>query len=239
LGKKAELTSVKPPVALKVKSLENFARLTLALTDSPPIVWFFKHKGKKYLATFSVYLSWKGDIPLLTYVSLKGKPGPFLAYKSDGAKEEYEFTDNIENPRYVYAPIIVLKEIYDFLKAPVEGKFPEPSKPVKMEVDGLNSLLRLLYLISIREGSLFPLWYFKSNGRRILGVCVPFEHYYEANALPVFFYVRLRRKPPAPFIRYSTSIMKGENIDFSPNTSDTKYFYAKIIEVEGMPLFPD
>lgn len=233
------MTSVKPPVALKVKDLANFARLTLALTDSPPVIWYFKYKGKRYLATFSVYLSWKGDIPLFTYVSLKNKPGPFLAYKSDGTREEYKFTNNIENPRYIYAPIIVLKETYDFLKAPVEGKFPEPSKPVKMEVDSLNSLLRLLYLISVREGSLFPLWLFKSNGRRILGVCIPFEHYYEANALPVFFYVRLKRKPPASFIRYTTSTLKGETIDFSPNTSDTKYFYAKIIEVESMPLFPD
>ncbi len=232
------MTSVKPPVAIKVKDLANFARLALALTDSPPIVWAFKHKGKNILATFSVYMSWKGDIPLFTYVSLKGKPAPFLAYKSDGEREEYKFTDNIEDPRYIYAPIINLRQDYEFLKAPVEGRFPEPSKPIKMELDSLNSLMRLLYLVSVREGSVFPLWLFKSDGRRILGVCIPFEHYYEANALPVFFYVKLKRKPETPFIRYTTSSMKGETLEFTSNTSDTKYFYAKIVEVENMPLFP-
>jgi len=233
------LTPVKPPVAIKVKDLTNFARLALALTDSPPIIWCFKHGKRRIMATFSVYMSWKGDIPLLTYVTLKGKPAPFLAYKSDGEKEEYLFTDNLDDPRYIYAPVINLRREYDFLRSPIEGRFPEPSKPIKMELENLNSLLRLLYLVSVREGSVFPLWLFKSNGKPVLGVCIPFERYYEANALPVFFYVTLRRRPPAPFIRYAATSLHGEDLQYTFNTSDTKYFYAKIVEVENMPLFPD
>ena len=30
----------------------------------------------------------------------------------------------------------------------------------------------------------------------------------------------------------------GEKIEFSNNTSDAKYFYAKVIRVENMPVFP-
>jgi hypothetical protein len=30
----------------------------------------------------------------------------------------------------------------------------------------------------------------------------------------------------------------GEKIEFSNNTNDAKYFYAKVIRVENMPVFP-
>ena len=230
--------STKPPIPVKVKNLENLARLALALTDSPPLLWCFKHKEKWLLATFSIYMSWKGDVPLLAYVQVGRKPGPFLAYRSTSEAEEYKFTSNLEDPKYAYAPTIYLKDQHELFVNAIEGKYPKPSKPLKMELNDLNSLLRLLYLVSIKEYTAFPLWYFRREGKHILGACIPFERYYEANALPVFFYVKLRRKPPAPFIKYLTDTVKGEVLDFTTHTGDTKYLYAKIIEVEDLPIFP-
>ena len=201
--------SAKPPIPVRVKDLENLARLALALTDSPPLLWCFKHEDKWLLATFSIYMSWKGDVPLLAYVPVKKKPGPFLAYRSGSETEEYKFTDNIEDTKYVYAPTVYLRDKPDFFLDAIRGKYPKPSKPLKMELDDLNSLLRLLYLISVKEYTAFPLWYFKHNEEHILGTCIPFERYYESNALPVFFYVKLKHKPKAPFIRYLTNTIKG------------------------------
>jgi hypothetical protein len=44
--------------------------------------------------------------------------------------------------------------------------------------------------------------------------------------------------PKAPFIKYCISKPKGEELSFSENTIDAKYFYAKIVSVEDLPFFP-
>jgi len=229
----------KPPVVVNIKNFESFCRLALALTDSPPLLWYFKHNRKRFLGTFSVYMSWKGDIPIFAYIKIKEKPGPFLAYKSDLEKEEFMFTHDVEDTKYAHAPIIMLKEPPKMFREALDKKPPSFKKPLGIELDNLKSMVRLLYLISIKEYMSFPIWRFRKNGRYILGVCIPFEHYYEANALPVFFYVKERHPPLEPFLRYSTSKVGGEILEYSKNTTDTKFFYAKIIDVKEMPLFPE
>ncbi len=230
---------LKPPILVNIKNFESFSRLALALTDTPPLLWYFKHNGKKFLGTFSVYVSWKGDLPLFAYMRIKSSPGSFLAYKSDLEKEEFLFTNNIEDTRYVYAPIINLKKPPKIFQDAFDKKPPGFKKPIGIELDGIKSMMRLLYLVSIKEYTSFPVWRFRKGRKYILGVCIPFERYYEANALPVFFYVKERKPPLEPFIRYSTSRVSGENVEYTRNTADTKFFYAKIIDVKDMPLFPE
>jgi hypothetical protein len=222
-----------------VKNLEGFARLALALTESPPLIWHFRFKRRHILGTFSIYMSWKGDIPVFAYIRLKNAPNSFLAYRSDAEKEECFFTNNFDDTKYAYAPIIDLKKPPSILEECMKDKRPSPQKPVKIELDNINSLIRLLYLVSSKEYTAFPIWHFKRERKHYIGVCIPFEHYYEANALPVFFYIRLKTAPEKPFIRYLTSKTGGETVEFHNTTSDTKYFYAKIIEVYDMPLFPE
>jgi len=159
------LPDVEPPIAIRVKDFDNFTRLALALTDSPPLLWQFKHNGKHFLGTFSVFMSWKGDIPLFAYITLKMKTGPFLAYKSDGRKEECHFTNNIEDTRYVFAPIINLRKTPTIFKNSVDGKWPQPQKPLAIELDNINSMMRLIYLISAKEFTSFPVWRYR-RGRR-------------------------------------------------------------------------
>ena len=229
----------KPPILLNIKNMESFSRFALALTDNPPLLWHFKHDGKRFLGAFSVYVSWKGDLPIFAYIRVRGSLGSFLAYKSDLEREEFLFTDNVEDTRYTYAPIINLKKPPKIFQDAFEKKPPNFKKPIGIELDGIKSMVRLLYLVSIKEYTSFPIWRFKKDRRYILGVCIPFERYYEANALPVFFYVRERKPPLEPFIRYNTSKIGGENVEYCKNTADTKFFYAKIVDVKEMPLFPD
>ncbi|MEM3736890.1 MAG: hypothetical protein QXJ75_02190 [Candidatus Bathyarchaeia archaeon] len=230
------MRNVKPPVGVKVKSLESFARLSLAIVDSPPLLWHFKYENEHYLGVFSVYMFWKGDIPLFAYIPLKDNPGAFLAYRSDGG-EECLFTDSFEDTRYVYAPVITLKDAPDIFRESLMGKRPTLQKPLTVELDNLYSMMRLLFLVSTKEYTSFPIWHFKRGGDLLLGVCIPFEHFYEANALPVFFYLRLKSEPRGPFLRYMTAKTKGETLEYARSTGDTKFFYAKIIDVEDMPLF--
>jgi hypothetical protein len=232
------LKIAKPPVALKVQNLENLTRLALALTDSPPPMWQFKHKGKLILGTFSVYMSWKGDIPLFAFTALKRRAGAFLAYRNDLEREECIFTDNIEDTRYIYSPIINFKSAPAIFRNSLDGKWSYPHRPVTVELENLNSLMRLLFLISTKDYISFPIWRFKNKGNRILGVCIPFEHYYDANALPVFFYIKEGKPSSAPFVKYTTSKIGGETVEYSRTADNAKFFYVKIIDVDEMPLFP-
>jgi len=229
----------KPPVAVYVKNFESFARLALALTDSPPLIWHFKHNRKSCLGIFSVYMSWRGDIPIFAYIGVKGQPEPFLAYKNDADGEECKFVNNMEDTKYFYAPIITLKNPPKIFSDSLYEKHPSFAKPLGIELDSLHSMTRLLYLISSKEFTSFPIWRFKKDREYVLGICVPFEHYYESNALPVFFYVEISHPQFEPFLKYSASGFGGETLEYSKNTSDTKFFYAKIIDVENMPLFPE
>ena len=40
------------------------------------------------------------------------------------------------------------------------------------------------------------------------------------------------------FIKYIAVKPNGEKIEFTNNTSDAKFFYVKLVEVEDMPIFP-
>ncbi len=228
---------IKPPITVKVKNLGSLARLSLALTESPPLLWNFKYNRQNFLGIFSVYMSWRGDLPIFAYIKSKNRVGSFLAYKCDLEKEEYMFANNIDDTRYYYAPIIKLKDVPKIFKEALEKKHFSFEKPLAMELDSLYSLSRLLYLISMKEFTSFPIWRFKKDNKYILGVCIPFEHYYDANALPVFFFIKFSRVPLEPFLRYGTSKIEGEALEYSKTAGDAKFFYAKIIDVEDMPLF--
>ncbi len=233
------MESLKPPVPVEVNGLLGFARLALALTEGSQILWYFKHKGKHILGLFTAYMYWDGDLPILAYTYSESPPGPFLAYRSDSQKgEECMFTDEAGDTRYRYASFVELKTIPNAFIESLEGRFPQVSHPMLAEVEDLKSIARILLPLSLREGTVFPLWHFIRGTKHIMGTCIPFEHYYEADALPVFFYVSKSAPPEQPFVRYIAMKPTGEKVDFVNSTNDAKYFYAKIIDVKDMPIFP-
>jgi len=232
---------VKPPVPVHVTDMLNFARLALSLTEGSQILWYFKHKGKHILGLFTAYMYWEGDLPILAYTVVDTAPKPFLAYRSDSTKgEEWMFSDEAGDTRYRYGSFVELKNIPEAFVEALDGNFPEISHPMLAEVEDIKSIARILLPLSLREGTLFPLWHFARGNRYIVGTCIPFEHYYDADALPVFFYVSMDQpiSQNHGFIRYIAMKPNGEKIDYTHNTSDAKFFYAKLITVKDMPIFP-
>ena len=227
---------IKSPIAVKVKNFSSFARFSLALNETPPLLWNFKHKGQNYLGLFSVYMAWRGDLPLFAYIKVGSRINSFLAYKSDLEKEEYMFTNNFDDTRYLFAPIIRLKDTPRMFIDPLD-KQASFDKPLGIELDSLYSLSRILYLSLVKEFTSFPIWRFKRDKKYVLGSCIPFDHFYDGGTLPIFFYVKFSRPPLEPFLKYTTSKIEGELLDYSQTTGDAKFFYAKIIDVEDMPLF--
>lgn len=233
------MESVKPPVPVQVLDMQAFARLALGLTEGSQILWYFKHKGKHVLGLFTAYMYWEGDLPILAYAYSDTPPKAFLAYKSDSVKgEEWMFTDDVDDTRFRYASFVQLKTVPEAFALSLDGKFPELAQPMLAEVDDLKSIARILLPLSIREGTLFPLWHFMRGKKHIIGTCIPFEHYYEADALPVFFYVSQDAAPDKSFLKYIAVKPGGEKVEYSNNTSDAKCFYAKLVDVKDMPIFP-
>jgi hypothetical protein len=233
------MESLKPPVPVHVVDMLSFARLALALTEGSQILWYLKYEGKHVLGLFTAYMYWDGDLPILAYTVSDAPPKPFLAYRSDSPKgEEWMFSDDAGDTRYRYASFVELKSVPEAFRQSLEGKFPDVARPLLAEVENIRSIARILLPLSLREGTLFPLWHFARGSKHIVGTCIPFEHYYEADALPVFFYVSLDDPPPDGFIKYIAVKPTGEKAEFSNNTSDAKYFYAKLIRVDDMPIFP-
>ncbi len=229
----------KPPIPIRIKDLLNFARLGLALSEGSQILWHIRLEGRDLLALFTAYMYWNGDLPLLAYVNSDQRPKPFLAYKSDSPKgEEVVFCDDVDDTRYKYGSFIEVKKVPKVFRDSLNGEYPSPAEPLLTEVENLNSIVRILLPLSFREGTIFPLWQFKRNRKYIVGTCIPFEHYYEADALPVFFYVTREEPLKAPFIKYAASRPAGEKLELSNNTSDAKYFYVKIVDVEDLPIVP-
>jgi hypothetical protein len=233
------MESLKPPVPVHVSDMLSFARLALALTEGSQIVWYLKHKGKHVLGLFTAYMYWEGDLPILAYAISEAPPKPFLAYRSDSAKgEEWMFSDEAGDTRFRYASLVELKGVPEAFSESLEGKFPDVAHPLLAEVEDIRSIARILLPLSLREGTLFPLWHFTRGKKHIIGTCIPFEHYYEADSLPVFFYVSLDDPSPDGFVKYIAVKPTGEKVEFSNNTNDAKYFYAKVVRVDDMPIFP-
>ena len=143
----------------------------------------------------------------------------------------------MDDSRYRYSPLIDVAHNPGFIDENSARKVQLPVKPVLTELTGLNTLARTLLFLAIDEPA-FPLWRFKRKNRYILGTIVPFEHYYESDALPVFFYVIENEKISGHFLKYSTSKPRGELAEYAEETADPKYFYVKIVEVEDLPFFP-
>ena len=230
---------INPPIPVEVKDLKNFARLALALVETPQILWSMLHEDRHILALFTAYTYWKGDVPLLVYVNEDNRGKPYLAYKSNSLDNEvYSFEESADDPRYRYGSFIEVKEIPKIFQESLNGNFEPLQKPLLVEINDMASLIRIPLTLSMREESAFPIWHFKRNNVHIISVFVPFERYYEADAIPIFFYLKQDHPPTSPFVRYSTSKSFGVKVEYADDTSDNKFFYSKIINVKDFPIFP-
>lgn len=233
----------KPPVALEVSDLLNFARLAMGRVDVQPLLWNFStnrsKRGRNVLGYLSTIPYWRGNLPVFAFVSIdrsidpKDKPLAYLAY-TNLAGEKAFFTNSTGDPKYQYAAVVETEEEPELFALSLNGKKTRPEMPVSIKAKNVNSLLRMLVMMSDNVASP-PLWLYERGAKHVLGLVAPFFDYYEANALPVFFYIEGPGAPPAPFIRY-LSAQDREEISYASFVTEMKYFYARIVKVNNMPF---
>jgi len=193
------------------------------------LIWSFRHESSDILAFFTAYMYWDGDIPILAYTEADfDRTKPFLAYKSDSPKgEEWQFCDEADDTRFKYASVIDVKSLPDPFVKSIEGDFPDAPDPVLTELQDTKSLARVLLTLSMRDGNVFPLWHFRRGEKHILGNCIPFEHYYGSDALPVFFYTSSMTPPPGPFLKYLAAKPHGREVGVHERLHRCKIFLHK------------
>lgn len=231
--------SIEAPVALKVLDLMDLARLALALTDEPQILWHFAFEGKQVLAHLSSYIYWSGDVPILSYAFVEEPRGIFLGYRGDGqAGEEYIYSKAPDDPKYNFASIVHLKRPPKLFEDSLCGRFRRPVAPIAMDMEDISNIIRAMLPQALKDGASMPIWQFRRGDEFIMGSHFMLEHYYDFDSLPMFLYTKLKERVDLPFVRYNASKSFGERVEFSKDTSDSKFFYAKIINIEDFPLFP-
>ncbi|MCF8885464.1 MAG: hypothetical protein QXK95_00440 [Nitrososphaerota archaeon] len=223
----------KPPVAIQVADLINLARLGMSRTDTQPLFWTFIRRGRRILGHLSSIPYWRGNLPIFAYTYLDEEPGGYIAYTSLGREEAF-FTSSSDDTKYFYGPVIETVHEPELLTKALNKRVQLVEKPLAVKVRDLNSLMRICVMMSDATVSP-PLWHYATQSKHIIGVLAPFFDYYEANALPVFFYVEEDSAPPNPFIRYLASNGK-EEISFTQYISDMKYFYVRIVTVKNLPF---
>lgn len=224
----------KPPIAVEVSDLLNLARLAMGRADVQPLFWHFYWKGDSVLGYLSSLPYWYGNLPMFAYTRIDEPVKGYLGYMSI-EREDVILTDNNDDNRYVYGAIVETDGEPPLIAEALSKKNRLRDEPVLIKVRNLNSLVRMLVILSDANSSP-PLWCFEHRGKNFLGLIAPFFDYYDANALPVFFYIESLEKPPAPFVRYLPR-KEGEEITFTPYITDMKYFYGRVVCVKSMPFF--
>ena len=224
----------KPPIALETLDLLNLARLAMSRVDLQPLFWSFTYRGRRVLGHLSSIPYWRGNLPIFAYTYLDEEPKGYVAYTSLGVEKAF-FTKSSDDTRYLYGPIVEIEKAPELISRALSSGKGLREKPIPVKAKNLESLLRVLTIMSDNVVSP-PLWHYKAGGRKhILGVIAPFYDYYEANALPIFFYIESDEKPPSPFIKYQ-AIGEREEVLYADSISDMRYFYGRVVSVRNIPF---
>ena len=225
----------KSPLAVETADLRNLARLAMSRIDIQPLFWSFRYRGRKILGNLLSIPYWSGSLPIFAYTRLPKdiEVRGYLGYTNIGSEKVF-FADSADDAKFLYGPVVEVESPPRLIAKALSGRGALRSKPIPAKARNLYSLLRVLLIMSDSTASP-PIWHHEeSSGRHILGVVAPFYEYYEASALPVFFYVELAEKP-GPFIKYQ-AIDGRETLEYAPNVSDMRHFYARVITVKQIPF---
>ena len=225
----------RPPIAIEVHDLTNLARLATSRVDVQPLFWSFKHRGQSILGSLISIPYWRGSLPIFAHIrsprdlEVKG----YIGYTNLGVEKAF-FAESADDTRYVYGPVIEVEAPPKLLTRALTSRSMLRVKPISVRAKNLSSLLRVLLIMSDNASSP-PIWHHEaSEGKHVLGVVAPFYDYYDANALPVFFYVEVD-EAPAPFIKYQ-AVGGKEILGYAQSISDMKHFYGRVITVKNLPF---
>ncbi|MCD6421138.1 MAG: hypothetical protein J7L17_01870 [Thaumarchaeota archaeon] len=225
----------KPPLAIEVADLANLARLAMSRVDVQPLFWSFNYRRQRIFGNLLSIPYWDGSLPIFAYTKLPQniQIRGYVGYTNIGSEKVF-FTDSASDAKFLYGPVVEIESPPKLIANALSRRRGLRMKPIPVKARNLYSLLRVLLIMSDNTASP-PIWHYeKRSNEHVLGVIAPFYEYYEASALPVFFYVELSENP-GPFIKYQ-AIDGKETLEYASKVSDMKHFYARVITVKQIPF---
>ena len=227
---------LKSPIYIKLKTLNDFARLVCSLERTPAPIYEYKYQGIDILAVPLDSLSGRSIIYYVDNIQID--ENQYLLYKISNNIEEAYLVEMVRDTSALYSPIVkVSSPPQSFIKP---SKISAAMRYIGMGLHDSLSLCKLVAFHALYEESTIPLFLFpkdlisKSSSEQaeniplqILGTPMSMLDSAETN---YFYYVTLNEIVDKCFLKFS--IQKSNPPTFSNHIDEHGFIYLKIIQLD-------
>jgi hypothetical protein len=213
---------IKAPCYIALANLKDFGRLVCALERTPLPAFSLQFNRQEVLAVQTDMINGR---PVIYYAQEDAKDGQYLAYRVSNGIEEVLLASSVDNPTYVYSPILKVEKFPRSLAK--SARIDKGSGYTVIKLKDLSSLAKVAAYKTIYDEPPLPLFLFKEPGGKIvLGTTMSAN---DNETISYFYYLTLTEEPNEPFLRYSS-----QRIDqpmFSTRLDEHGYIYLKVIKL--------
>jgi hypothetical protein len=162
--------------------------------------------------------------PVIYYIQ-EAKDGQYLAYRVSNGIEQVLLASSVDNPTYVYSPILKVERFPRSLAK--SARIDKGSGYAVIKLKDLSSLAKVAAYKTIYDEPPLPLFLFNERGGKIvLGTTMSAN---DNETISYFYYLTLEGEPKEPFLRYSSQ--KADQPIFSTRLDEHGYVYLKVIKL--------
>jgi hypothetical protein len=212
---------LKAPCYIALASLNDFGRLVCALERTPLPAFSLQFNRQEVLAVQTDIINGRPVI----YYTQQAKDGQYLAYKVSNGIEQVLLASSVDNPTYVYSPILKVERFPRSLAK--SARIDKGSGYTVIKLKDLSSLAKVAAYKTIYDEPPLPLFMFNERGGKIiLGTTMSTN---DNDTISYFYYMTLEEEPKEPFLRYSSQ--KVDQPTFSTRLDEHGYIYLKVIKL--------
>ena len=230
---------LKSPIYIKLKTLNDFARLVCSLERIPIPIYEYIYQNTDI---FAAQLDTLNGHSIIYFVdNIKSGENQYLSYKINNNNEETAMVNSVKDTSALYSPIIKLSTPpQSFLKP---TKISATTKYTGIGLRDLFSLSKLVAFHTIYEESTLPLFLFPKpeknpsdlpdkefNIKYVLGAHLSLT---DSSDTSYFYYVLLEQEIEKNFMKFS--LQKSDAPSFSNHIDEHGYIYLKMIKLQDMP----
>ncbi|MDQ3872612.1 MAG: hypothetical protein M3258_03260 [Thermoproteota archaeon] len=212
---------LKAPCYIALASLNDFGRLVCALERAPLPAFLLQFNRQEVLAVQTDIINGRPVI----YYTQEAKDGQYLAYRVSNGIEQVLLANSVDNPTYVYSPILKVERFPRSLAK--SARIDKGSGYTVIKLKDLSSLVKVAAYKTIYDEPPLPLFLFNEHrGKIVLGTTMSAN---DNETISYFYYMTLEEEPKEPFLRYSSQ--KVDQPMFSTRLDEHGYVYLKVIKL--------
>ena len=147
---------LKAPCYIALAGLKDFGRLVCALERTPLPAFLLQFNKRDVLAAQTDIINGR---PVIYYAENDSKDGQYLAYRVSNGVEEVLLAGSVDNPTFVYSPILKVEKFPRALLR--SAKVDKKSGYTVIKLKDLASLAKVAAYKTIYDEPPLPLFLFK------------------------------------------------------------------------------